>query len=334
MIKAIKGLVAAAATALLVTGCAASDTEGTTEVAAPTAPTAPEAVEVTEHEIVVGEPFTINSPHYVAHVTVTDVFRPETCGPVPYTDAEYPTHIGIQMDVEVESGNGDGFVPNGVNERTEDGYLHKNRSIGAVNCEGYEELSATNVSAGEKHRGVLWLQEDVDPSSEIILEPHVSAQEPDVTEVFVLDLSEFDLSGDAEPAQTATERAAAPSPTADASTGPAFVRCVDAGGMAALSDGSRVYMDRCYENASRSGGDTTQARAWTECVIANGHDYCVGVYAPQFQDTPAPDTVPNNVAPTKAPEVQAEADAGQGWWAECIAANTAEFCRANDPWQN
>ncbi|MCT2061757.1 hypothetical protein [Dietzia cinnamea] len=328
-------MVALAATSLLVlAGCATgADAPVAPEAAAP----ATTEVEVAEHEIVVGETFTMNSPHYVAHVTVTDVFLPDTCGPVPYSDgAEYPTHIGIEMDVEVESGNGEGFVPNGVNERTEDGFIEKNRGIAAVNCEGYEELSATRVQTGEKHRGVLWLQEDVDPSSEIILEPHVSAQEPDVTEVYVLDLSEFDLSGDQEAPETTTQSsspAAAPANT-PAPVGPTFVSCVDAGGMAALSDGSRVYMDRCYENASRPGGDTTQARAWTECVIANGHDYCVGVYAPQFQDAPAPAPAPNNVAPTKAPEVQAEADAGQGWWAECIAANTAEYCRANDPWQN
>lgn len=322
----------AVATLLALAGCATDSGEPESPGAA--APTADE-IEVAEHQIVVGEPFTISSSHYVANVTVTDVFRPESCGEVPYSEGpEYDTFVGIEMDVDVESGDGEGFVPNGVNERTEDGYIQKNRSIAAVNCEGYEELSATRVRTGEKHRGVLWLQDDVDPSSEIILEPHVSAQEPDVTEVFVLDLSEFDLSGDAETAQTATAPVAETAPTADASTGPAFVRCVDAGGMAVLSDGSRVYMDRCYENASRSGGDTTQSRAWTECVIANGHDYCVGVYAPQFQDAPALDPVPNKVAPTKAPEVQVEADAGQGWWAECIAANTAEFCQANDPWQN
>ncbi|MCT2059581.1 MULTISPECIES: hypothetical protein [Dietzia] len=282
--KTLMRLVAAAATALLMAGCGtSSENEVATEAAAAT-PT--ETIEVAEHEIVVGEPFTINSPHYVAHVTVTDVFRPETCGPVPYSDgAEYPTHIGIEMDVEVESGNGEGFVPNGVNERTADGYSKESRAIAAVNCGVHKELSATRVWTGEKYQGVIWLQEDVDPNSEIIFEPHVSDQEPDVTEVYVLDLSEFDLSGDTGSTTQPTPEAA---PTAAAPSGPTFVRCIDAGGMAALSDGSRVYQDRCYENANRSGGDTTQARAWTECVIANGIDYCLGAYAPQYQDAPAP----------------------------------------------
>ena len=30
---------------------------------------------------------------------------------------------------------------------------------------------------------------------------------------------------------------------------------------------------------------------------------------------------------------QQDRNAGQSWWGECIAENTAEYCRANDPWQ-
>ncbi|MFD2394424.1 hypothetical protein ACFSSF_12480 [Dietzia aerolata] len=153
-------------------------------------------MEVTEHEIKVGETFTMTSPHYVANVTVTDVFLPASCGEVPYSDgAVYPTRIGIAMDIEVESGNGEGFIPNGVDERTKDGYLKDNRGLAAVTCGDYEELSATNVRTGDKYQGVQWLQDDVAPDSEIIIEPHVSAQEPDVTDIYVLDLSQFDLTG-------------------------------------------------------------------------------------------------------------------------------------------
>lgn len=308
--KTLMRLVAAAATALLMGGCGtSSEDEVATEVAA-APPT--ETIEVAEREIVVGEPFTINSPHYVAHVTVTDAFRPETCGPVPYSDgAEHPTQIGIEMDVEVESGNGEGFVPNGVNERTADGFIEKNRSIAAVNCEGYEELSATRVRTGEKHRGVLWLQEDVDPSSEIILEPHVSAEEPVPTEIYVLDLSQFDLAGEPEATESAAEPtsevASAPAPGA-APAAPTFVRCYLADGTALMSDGSTTYVDSCNESA---GGPPR---------LADGRS----IYE---LDAPPP-------APVKPPEVEAEKRAGHDWWAECIAANTAEYCRANDPWQN
>lgn len=30
---------------------------------------------------------------------------------------------------------------------------------------------------------------------------------------------------------------------------------------------------------------------------------------------------------------QQERNDGHSWWGECIAENTAEYCRANDPWQ-
>lgn len=295
--KAVKSLVALAATALLVTGCSTgSDSEGTADIAAPTAfetVEVNEVNEVNEVEIEVGEQFTINSPHYVAHVTVQDVFRPDTCGPVPYTDVDYDTLIGIEMDVEVESGNGEGSVPNGVNERTEDGYLQKNRSIGAVTCGDYEELSAARVQTGERHRGVLWLQEDVDPNSEIILKPHVSAHEPVVTEVYVLDLSEFDLSGDAEAAEPTTEPAPgaapapAPAPMAPAAA-PTFVECYLADGTALMSDGSHVYTDSCNESAGGpylledgspaiiySPEDLADASYWSNCIEAgNTSKYC------------------------------------------------------------
>ncbi|USX46803.1 hypothetical protein [Dietzia kunjamensis] len=293
----MKIVLLAATTILVFAGCGSGSGESEApEIAAP----ATTEVDVAEHEIVVGEPFTINSPHYVAHVTVTDVFRPETCGPVPYTDVEYDTFIGIEMDVEVKSGDGEGFVPNGVNERTEDGYVQKSRSLSAVNCEGYEELSATRVKTGEKYRGVLWLQEDVDPSSEIILEPHVSAQEPVVTEVYVLDLSEFDLSGEAEVAEPTTgpapEAAPAPAPAPAAAApaaAPTFVECQLADGTALMSDGTTTYMDTCNESA---GG-------------------------PYLLEDGSP-------AITYSPEDLADAS----YWSNCIeAGNTSEYCTANDP---
>ena len=288
-------MVALAASSLLVlAGCATgSDAPKSPEAAAP----ATTEVDVAEHEILVGEPFTINSPHYVARVTVVDVFHPETCWPVPHTDVGYDTFIGIEMDVDVESGNGEGFVPNGVNERTEDGYLQKYRSLGAVNCEGCEELSATRVQAGEKYRGVLWLQEDVDPSSEIILEPHVSAQGPVVTEAYVLDLSKFDLSGNPGPnseatSETVTEAVQVPAAPA-APAGPNFVRCYLADGTALKSDGSQVFMDSCNESA---GG-------------------------PYLLEDGSP-------AITYSPEDLADAS----YWSNCIeAGNTSEHCAANGP---
>lgn len=294
----------AATTLLVLAGCGSgSDESEASEIAAPSTT---EAVEVVEHQIVVGEMFTMDSPHYVAHVTVTDVFRPESCGEVPYSDGlEYDTFVGIEMDVEVESGTGEGSVPNGVHERTEDGYLQKNRSLGAVACEGYEELSATRVQTGEKHRGVLWLQEDVEPSSEIILEPHVSAHEPVVTEVYVLDLSEFDLRG--EPSEVTPEHAPEPAAAASADpvsplATPTFVRCYDAGGTALLSDGTTTHMDSCHEFA---GGPPR---------LADGRSI-YDAFPEQFE----------NLTPDQAASDRA--------WSDCIeAGNTSEYCSANHPY--
>lgn len=80
------------------------------------------SVEAPERQVVVGETFAMDGPHYVAHVTAEHVFCPEACEEVPYSDGlYYNTFIGIQVDVDVESGTGEGSIPNGIEERIEDG---------------------------------------------------------------------------------------------------------------------------------------------------------------------------------------------------------------------
>ena len=276
----MKKIVTMAATTLLVlASCATGSDEPESPEAA--APTTSETVEVTEHHIEIGEPFAVESPNFVAQVTIEDVFRPDSCG------EDLPTYIGIEADVDVESGDGGGFVLNSVDERTEDGYLKENRAISGVTCGDLEELSATRVRTGEKYRGVLWLQEDVDPTSEILFDPPPFPGEP-VMETFVLDLSAIDLTSERGAAETTTPPAppAAAPETAPAPVAPSFVRCIDPGGQALFSDGSRVYQDQCYEGLYRPHGDPAQARRWTECVIANGTDYCIDLFAPQFQNAP------------------------------------------------
>ena len=273
-----KIITTAAASLLVLASCGTDPDESDAPEAAPATP---EAVEVTEHQIEIGEPFTIESPNFVAHVTFEDVFRPDSCG------EDRPTFIGIEANVDVESGDGGGFVLNSVDERTEDGYTKENRAISGVSCGDLEELSATRVRTGEKYHGILWLEEDVDPASEIIVAPPPHPGEP-VRETFVLDLSGIDLTSEREAAETTTPTdspAAAPE-TAPAPVAPSFVRCIDPGGQALFSDGSRVYQDQCYEGLHRPHGDPAQARRWTECVIANGTDYCIDLFAPQFQNAP------------------------------------------------
>ncbi|MGN7227399.1 hypothetical protein ACTHQW_13765 [Dietzia maris] len=273
-----KIITTAAASLVVLASCTTgSDEPEAPEVAAPTTA----ETEFVEYKIETGEPFTVESPDFVAHVTIEDVFRPDSCG------ENHPTYIGIEADVDVESGDGGGFVLNSVDERTEDGYTKENRAISGVTCRGLEELSATRVRTGEKYRGVLWLQEDVEPSSEILFDPPPFPGEP-VMETFVLDLSEIDLTSEREVAEATTQPdppAAAPE-SVPAPVAPSFVRCIDPGGQALFSDGSRAYSDQCYEGFHRPHGDPAQARRWTECVIANGTDYCIDVFAPQFQNAP------------------------------------------------
>lgn len=73
---------------------------------------------------------------------------------------------------------------------------------------------------------------------------------------------------------------------------------------------------------------TDGTSGWTQVC----GDQMVAEYVPTTQSTQPTYSAPA-VAPTKAPEVEAEKEAGHLWWADCMAANTADFCRANDPWQ-
>ena len=141
------------------------------------------------------------------------------------------------------------------------------------------------------------------------------------------------------PSEATAEIVSEPDPaSATTSAGPAFVRCYLADGTALMTDGSHVYVDRCHESASHPNFDSGAARAWSECVIANGQDYCARQFA--TAPAPSPDPLPDGFtrdpsgALIRPPEVEAEKQAGQAWWAECMASNTADYCRANDPWQN
>ena len=84
---------------------------------------------------------------------------------------------------------------------------------------------------------------------------------------------------------------------------PTVVGCANHGGTALMSDGSTAYSASCDENANGLVPGNT----------GNAYD--------------PPVTADNNYNPDTA------RIAGQNWWGECIAANTAEYCQANDPYQ-
>lgn len=53
-----------------------------------------------------------------------------------------------------------------------------------------------------------------------------------------------------------------------------------------------------------------------------------------MQSDPAFANYPTDNEPfVRTPAQEAEKAAGHAWWSNCVQENTAEFCRANDPWQ-
>lgn len=104
------------------------------------------------------------------------------------------------------------------------------------------------------------------------------------------------------PAAPAAPEAPAASAAPAAESGPTVVGCANHGGTARMSDGSEAYSASCDENANGLVPGNT----------GNAYD--------------SPVTADNNYNPDSA------RTAGQNWWGECIAANTAEYCQANDPY--
>lgn len=227
-------LAIAALAVLALAGCSGQELE-----TAPTPPpevTATAPVEPTETPIALGEPFTIDGPNYTADVTIERVYLPEQCG-------EYPSrYIAMEVEVEVKSGDGTGEVLNTgtIRERDPDGYITRDRTI-STSCGDIEEIDARNVQSGDKFRGVRWLQDDVDPKSEILINTPTSQGAP-IAEVFVLNLAELDMKSapTPEPAASVGE----PSPTA---AEPYVVECLfGTPGPSRMSDGTIQNTDYCF----------------------------------------------------------------------------------------
>lgn len=155
-------------------------------------------------------------------------------------------------------------------------------------------LPGTNASAGQ----VFWV---ADKPAKWFLneswEPHAFAWPvPD-------EVSSAPEKSEGEASETAAPEAAPVEQAPAADTAPTVVGCRNHGGTALMSDGSEAYSASCDENANGLVPGNT----------GNAYD--------------PPVTADNNYNPDTA------RIAGQNWWGECIAANTAEYCRANDPYQ-
>ena len=84
-----------------------------------------------------------------------------------------------------------------------------------------------------------------------------------------------------------------------------------------MSDGTTIYTDYCfYENG---GPEYLAQESW-----ANSPDNPANQF---YYPEPAPAYL------TRTPEESRQQAEGQGWWSDCMATNTAEYCRATDPYQ-
>lgn len=233
----MRALLAVAATSLLVlAGCSSVD-EPEPESGPTSTSVAP--VEPTETPIAIGEPFTITGPNFTANVTIDRVYKPELCDGSPNT---YPA---IEANVEVESGDGTGEVLNTgtIRERTSDGYIENERTV-SRHCDGFDELDAMNVQSGDKYRGAVWLKDDVDPRSEILINTPTGGGP--IAEVFVLDLSEIDLTMVASPTSQVTADAPVETVPAETVSAPYVVECLfGTPGPSRMSDGTIQSTDYC-----------------------------------------------------------------------------------------
>ena len=257
-------LAAAAATLLVLAGCT---TESETEAAPMPTSTTQTPVEPTETPIALGEPFTITAPNYTVDITIERVYVPAMCGD---NANENPA---IEANVEVTSGDGTQEVLNTgtIRERTLGGYIQKERTVSS-SCDGIDELDAMNAQTGDKYRGVIWLMDDVDPESEILI--NAPAGEGPIIQVFVLDLSEFDF------VPASTTPVATPADPAAASE-PYVVECLfGTPGPSRMSDGTILSTDYCFhemggpaylEQEGQSGlGGANQQPAHDGVPIADG----------------------------------------------------------------
>lgn len=297
-------LAAAAATILAVTGCSSgeSDPEPATEPAASSAvsQTGPIELEIGETANLTKS---VNGPRDI-DVTVTDISVSTECrhGLNDWHD-EY-THQGgyfvqVSGDIDVKSSPQDFSLPQWAAADADRNVIEV---ASASECAQTDDAGVQTfndlVMPGTKAKAVEEFWVDTLPSHWFLNQPY---EDHAFSWPVPQDLTE------ASEAATPTPGTAAPA--ADQASAPStatFVRCYLADGTALMSDGTHQYMDTCNESA--------------------GGPYLLEDGTSIYDNHP-------ELAPTRAPAVEAEKQAGHDWWAECMAANTADFCRANDPWQ-
>lgn len=127
------------------------------------------------------------------------------------------------------------------------------------------------------------------------------------------------------PNLTAGESAPEPEDVADTGNEPTATCATD---YMLYQPGTTFYSDG-------TSGYTAECQAQMESLMAQSGQFPDYSYN-NLPDPDYPDYIigrdPSGAA-IKAPEVQADANAGQQWWTDCMAVNDAATCRATDPWQ-
>ncbi|HJC29344.1 MAG TPA: hypothetical protein H9759_08100 [Candidatus Dietzia intestinipullorum] len=306
----MKKIVSMLATTLLVlAGCAtdsgASDNSG---VAAPATSAAPEVHALSDTVTVGG-------------VIISDMeISTEGCvfAFPPAQDA-----VKFQLVATVENGTQEEIMevlwPTDITFTDPDGMSVKPTDIsqGEQPCVSDHPREFNRMTAGEKRRAAVTIEAPAGAQEMIYSTSLIEGAEPvrwDVAdEVAVMEVVSPESSA-TEAAQSTPETVPA-APTA--STGEGVIGFTEAPG-----HGSPTQMNKTISYCGDPGLHETGTTFFTDGT-SGWTQTCA---SQMMQAAPA--------APAKPPEVQAEANAGQSWWGECMAANTAEYCRANDPWQN
>ena len=308
----------AATTLLVLAGCVADSAEpDTTEVAAPTTSAAPELHALSDTVTVGG-------------VIISDMeISTEGCV------FEYPPAqeaVKFQLVATVENGTSEDIMevlwPTEITFTDPDGMSVKPTDIsqGEPPCVSDHPREFNLMTAGEKRRAAVTIEAPAGAQAMIYNTSLIEGAEPvrwDVAdEVAAMEVTSPE-SSETEAAESTTETVPAAPP---ASTGEGVIGFTEAPGHGSCGDVNLHETGTTFFTDGTSG--------WTQTC------------ASQMMQT-APDPVPNSVpsaqdgwdrdpsgAIIRPPEIEAEKQAGQAWWGECIAVNPADYCRANDPWQN
>lgn len=258
---------------------------------------------------------------------------------------EYPPAqeaVKFQLVATVENGTSEEILevlwPTDITFTDPDGMSVKPTDIsqGEPSCVSDYPSEFNQMTAGEKRRAAVTIEAPAGAQAMIYNTSLIEGAEPvrwDVAdEIAAMEVTSPE-SSEAEAAESTPETVPA-APTA--STGEGVIGFTEAPG-----HGSPTPMNK----AIASCGDVNLHETGTT-FFTDGTSGWTQTCASQMMQTapgPVPDSEPSGQdgwgrdpsgAIIRPPEVEAEKQAGQAWWAECMAANTAEYCRANDPWQN